>query len=198
MVVQEVILASSSAWRRGLLASTGLRVRAVAPGVDEASIVDDDPVNLATARAEAKARAVASRHPDATVLGADQVVHLEGRSFGKPADAADHLAMLRRLQGRVHQLTTAVCLIDARGEESFCVHSHVRVRGDADAAELAAYVASGEAAGCAGGYMVERRGAWLVQHVSGDWNNVIGLPVAAVLDRLRARGWRLPETGIRR
>lgn len=194
MVVREVVLASSSSWRRGLLASTGLRVRAVEPGVDEASIVDADPVILATARAEAKARAVAARHPDATVLGADQVVHLEGRSFGKPTGVADHLSMLRCLQGRIHQLTTAVCLIDAGGEESFCVHSEVRVRADADESELAAYVASGEAAGCAGGYMVEKRGAWLVEHVSGDWNNVIGLPVSAVLERLRARGWRLPVT----
>jgi septum formation protein len=192
MVGGEVVLASGSAWRRGLLASTGLRVRAVAPGVDESAITSGDPVELASLRAVAKARAVSEANVEVLVIGADQVVHLAGQSFGKPRDPADHLSMLQALRGHVHRLTTAVCLRQAGDEETFCVHSTVRVRGDATDGELRAYVASGEASGCAGGYMVEQRGAWLVEHVGGDWNNVIGLPIAAVLGRLRARGWRLP------
>jgi len=192
MVGGEVVLASGSAWRRGLLASTGLRVRAVPPGVDEAAITADDPVSLASRRAEAKARAVADAGGGSLVIGADQVVHLAGQSYGKPRDPADHLSMLQSLRGHVHQLTTAVCLLQAGDAETFVAHSAVRVRQDATDDELRAYVASGEAAGCAGGYMVEQRGAWLVEHVGGDWNNVIGLPIAALLARLRARGWRLP------
>lgn len=193
MVDRQVVLASGSAWRRGLLASTGLRVLAVEPGVDEATIQRADPVELALARAEAKARAVARSHPGALVVGADQVVHLDGRAFGKPVDPADHLEMLRLLRGRVHRLSTGVCLIAPGGaEETFAAHSEVRVRADATDAELSAYVGSGEASGCAGGYMVEGRGAWLVEHVSGEWNNVIGLPIGALLERLRGRGWRLP------
>lgn len=195
MVDGVVVLASGSAWRRGLLASTGLRVRAVPPGVDEAAIADPDPVARAAARAQAKARAVAAGWGGALILGADQVVHLDGACFGKPRDAGHHLEMLQALRGRVHRLTTAVCLLESGLEETFAVHSEVRLRADADDEELEAYVRSGEAAGCAGGYMVEKRGAWLVEHVSGDWNNVIGLPVAAVIQRLRSRGWRLPVAG---
>lgn len=192
MVDREVILASGSAWRRGLLSSTGLRVRAVPSGVDESAISALDPVEMAMLRAVAKARAVSAAHPAALVLGADQVVHLDGVSFGKPRDARDHLSMLQALRGHVHRLTTAVCLREADAEECFSVDSEVRLRADASDAELRAYVAGGEAAGCAGGYMVEQRGAWLVEHVSGEWNNVIGLPITSVLRRLRARGWRLP------
>jgi septum formation protein len=192
---RQVVLASGSAWRRGLLASTGLTVLAVPPGIDEAAILADDPLALAAARARAKAEAVAPAHPDALVVGADQVVHLDGEPFGKPEDAADHLRMLQRLRGRVHRLTTAVFLVDGDRAEAFSAHSEVRVRADATDAELRAYVDSGEARGCAGGYMVERRGAWLVEHVSGEWNNVIGLPVGALVARLRARGWRLPTDG---
>ena len=193
MVVREVILASGSKWRRELLASTGLVVEAVDPGVDEAQITADDPVELARARARAKALAVSSVHPRGLVVGADQVVHLDGVAYGKPPDPAAHAAMLRTLRGRVHTLSTAVCLAEGEGFECFVVQSQVRVRPDVSDDEIDAYVASGEARGCAGGYMVERRGAWLVEHVDGDWNNVIGLPIAALVDRLRARGWRLPE-----
>ena len=79
--------------------------------------------------------------------------------------------------------------------EWFDETSSVRVRDDVSDEELRTYVALGEASGCAGGYMVEGRGSWLVEHVSGDWNNVIGLPVGAIVSRLRRRGWRVPEQG---
>jgi septum formation protein len=80
-------------------------------------------------------------------------------------------------------------------EEVFVEHSRVRLRADLEDAELLAYVRLGEARGCAGGYMVERRGAWLIEDVEGDWQNVIGLPIFPLVTRLRARGWRLGPTG---
>jgi septum formation protein len=67
----------------------------------------------------------------------------------------------------------------------------VTMRSDLTDAEIDAYIQLGEARGCAGGYMIERRGAWLVESIDGDWLNVVGLPVLHVVSRLRDRGWRV-------
>lgn len=185
-------LASTSRWRQDLLAGAGIACEAVDPGVDEGAIEDADPVALARARALAKARAVARGRPGAWVLGADQVAHLDGDSFGKPLDDADWRARLRSLRGQVHTLSTGVALIRPDGaEEVFHVDSRVGVRADLSDAEIDTYIAMGEARGCAGGYMVERRGAWLIGTVDGDWTNVLGLPVLEIIRRLRAHGWIL-------
>ena len=191
--VKTLILASSSVWRQGLLLDAGLPCEVLPPDVDESSVVAADPVALALARARAKAHDVAARRPDALVLGADQVAHLEGELFGKPTDAASWLARLQALRGRTHLLTTGVALVEQGGEECFSVTTAVRFRSELTDDELRAYIATGEAAGCAGGYMMEKRGAWLIEAVEGDWWNVVGLPVPAVIGALRARGWRLDE-----
>ncbi len=189
----ELVLASTSEWRKALLESAGIVVRCVDPNVDESLIVTEEPVEMARLRAGAKARAVAGSHPDAVVVGADQVIHLDGEIFGKPGSRAAHLAQLVRLRGRSHDLTTAVAIASGEDLEVFQVTTAVRIRADLTDEELAAYVDSGEARGCAGGYMVERRGAWLVESLTGDWSNVVGLPVLHLIGRLRERGWRLPR-----
>ncbi len=191
MAPRPLILASSSRWRRDLLAAAGLPCEAEDPGVDEAAIQADDPDALALARARAKALAVARRRPGALVIGADQVAHLDGECFGKPTGPEDWLARLKQLRGRTHLLSTGVVLAQDEELEAFVVRSAVRFRADLEDAELRAYVALGEAAGCAGGYMVEGQGAWLVDAVDGDWSNVVGLPIFALIGRLRARGARL-------
>jgi septum formation protein len=189
----KVILASSSRWRAALLEEVGLSCEVVVPGVDEAAITADTPVQTAICRAIAKAESVAQDHPDAVVIGADQVIHLDGQTIGKPADAADWLAQLQALRGRTHQLSTAVAIVASGQTEHFHVDTLVSFRSDLTDAELRAYVAHGEARGCAGGYMVEKRGAWLVERIDGDWLNVVGMPVLELITRLRARGWRMPE-----
>jgi len=190
----ELVLASSSAWRASLLADAGLSCRAVAPQLDESSIRGTGPVDTARQRAIAKAQLVAAAWPDATVIGADQVIHLDGETIGKPENDADWLSRLRSLRGRTHTLTTAVALVTEGQTEVFDVSTEVRFRADLEDEELQAYVAHGEARGCAGGYMIEKRGAWLVEGIDGDWLNVVGLPVLDLVSRLRARGWRLPVT----
>jgi septum formation protein len=189
-----LILASTSSWRRQLLESAGISCEIAAPDVCESDIVGTDPVDTARRRAEAKARAVYRANSGALVVGADQVIHLNGESIGKPEDDETWKARLQQLRGRTHGLTTAVALVDENGAEVFHVDTNVRFRSDITDAELDLYIASGEASGCAGGYMVERKGAWLVESIDGDWLNVVGLPVLQLIGRLRARGWRLPET----
>ena len=194
MAAPPLVLASTSPWRLQLLRDAGIPCAPADPAVDEEAIEAANPAALAAARARAKADAVAPRFPHALVLGADQVAHLDGVAFGKPRGERDWLARLRSLRGRTHTLTTAFCLVGPGGRQERSVDSRVRFRADLDDAELEAYVALGEAAGCAGGYMVERRGAWLIERVDGDWTNVVGLPVFAVVAALRERGWRLsPE-----
>ena len=186
------LLASTSQWRQQLLAQAGIACEAVDPGVDEATILDAVPAKMAMLRAQAKAGSVAHRYPGAWVLGADQVAHQDGVCFGKPRDDADWRARLRAMRGRTHTLSTGVCLIGPDELlECFHVDSGVRMRKDISDIEIDRYIGCGEARGCAGGYMVERRGAWLIEAVEGDWTNVLGLPVLHVIGRLRARGWTM-------
>ena len=194
-----LFLASTSPWRQALLREVGVPVKCVDSGVDEEAILGSEPADTARLRARAKAEAAWRRlgreAEGCVVIGADQVAHLDGRAMGKPADAAAHLDQLQALAGRTHLLSTGVALADASGVEDFVVHTRVRFRSDLDRSELEAYVATGEASGCAGGYMAERRGAWLIEAVDGDWQNVIGLPVFDLIGRLRTRGWRMGAAG---
>ena len=187
-----LVLASTSPWRLQLLGEAGITAEAVAPGVYEEVIVGVGPVETAQMRAMAKAKAVAAGCPGALVVGADQVIHMDGETIGKPANDLVWLQRLQTMRGRAHQLTTAVALVDGEGSEEFTVTTKVCFRGDLTDEELRNYIACGEARGCAGGYMIERRGAWLVESIDGDWLNVIGLPVLHLVSRLRARGWSVP------
>ncbi len=190
-----LVLASESSFRRKLMESAGLTCESLGAPIDESAIGGDGPIELAIARAQAKARSVHSLRPTHCVVGADQVVHLDGRIFHKPTSSAEWKVQLQALSGRTHELVTAVCVVWPDEEETFCVHSKVRFRADLGDSDLDAYIEWGEASACAGGYMVEGRGAWLIESVEGDWNNVIGLPILPLIGRLRARGWRLAPSG---
>lgn len=202
-----VVLATASAWRAELLRATGLGVELHPAPIDEQAVTASTPESLALARAIAKAEAVAAARaesdPDAVIIGADQVAHLDGEAFGKPLDAEDHRRRLRLLRGRVHTLSTGVSFRGnpslfraasgaASGAEAapllswdFVEHTQIHFRADTTDAEIDAYVDSEDGSGCAGGYRAEGPGAWLIARADGDWSNVIGLPVFAVLARLR-------------
>lgn len=183
-----VILASTSPARRALLSSVGLAHEALSPGVDEDVPPGTGPAETARVLAFRKAAAVAARHPDAIVIGADQVLDFEGRPFGKPADEADALAGLRRLSGRAHSLVTGLAVL-APGAPPLVEEErtilHVRALSDDEARR---YVATGEWRGCAGGYRVEGRGLALFERIEGDWTNVLGLPMPRLLGHLRRLG----------
>ncbi len=186
-----VVLASTSPHRLALLRAAGILVEGAAPEADETSVTDPEPRARALGRALLKARSLV--RPGAAVIGADQVAHLDGEPFGRPRGPADHRARLRQLRGRTHLLTVGVAILppDPRAAPiTFTQDTPVRFRADLSDAELDAYVATGEGAGCAGGYAAEGLGAQLIEHIDGDFANVIGLPVYRVIGALRALGWR--------
>ena len=177
-----------------MLRDAGIEAEGVAPDVDESAIEGAIPEETARHRAVAKAVEVSRRRPDDLVIGADQVAHVDGEAFGKPISTEDWRERLRAFRGRTHTLTTAVALAeDGAVADSFAVDTRVAFRSDLSDDEIEDYIATGEGAACAGGYMAEKRGAWLVASIEGDWQNVIGLPLLPLLARLRVRGYRLPR-----
>jgi septum formation protein len=136
------------------------------------------PEDVALENARRKADAIASVLPGRRVLGVDTVVALDGEVFGKPTDAAGAEATLRRLAGRTHRVISGLVL---RPDGERVAVTDVTFRALHDA-QIKRYVATGEWRGRAGGYAIQERGAWLVERLEGDYANVVGLPVAALLD----------------
>ena len=178
-----IVLASGSPRRRQLLEMLRIPHRVIAPDIDESRRDDEPPERYVVRLARAKARAVADRVPGEVVLAADTTVVLVGAMFGKPDDAAAAVEMLGRLQGRTHEVMTAVAV----GRDELIEHaldvSHVTFR-PADRATLAAYVATGEPLDKAGAYAIQGLGAPLVERVEGDFFGVMGLPLRLALDLL--------------
>ena len=141
-----------------------------------------------------KARAVAARVREGIVLGADTVVTIDGAALGKPADADDARAMLRRLRGREHEVVTGVAVVDAATgrTERTAVTSWVRM-GAYGEPEIEAYVATGEPLDKAGGYAIQGAGGALVAGYEGSYSNVVGLPLVETARLLAAFGVAVSE-----
>ena len=184
-----IVLASVSPQRRAILEQLGLPFTVVAPLYDEHDSPDADPVELVREHARGKAHAVAPDE-DRPVLGVDTAVVVDGRSLGKPGNAAEAEAMLELLSGRTHEVVSGLCLVTPAWEELHHEVTTVTFR-TLTARDLAHYVGSGEWEGRAGGYAIQGLGASLVQHLDGDYLNVVGLP-AALLVRLLVQ--RFPGT----
>lgn len=185
-----LVLASTSPQRRALLAQLGAPFRVVAPAYEEAPLPGSH-VEVVCERSRGKARSVAQEPGDGPVVGVDTEVSLgTGKVLGKPADAAEAAAMLRVLAGREHVVLGGLTVRDGERERTSHARTVVRFRA-LDDAEVDAYVASGEWRGRAGGYAIQGVGAALVERVDGCYANVVGLPVALLVDELRALGWRL-------
>jgi septum formation protein len=183
-------LASQSPRRRELLELIGQRYEIVHVDVPELRGAEETPQAYVTRVARDKACAGLAALPDASaavVLGADTEVVLDGEVFGKPADADDAAAMLRRLSGRVHRVLSAVwCVTSARQEHRF---SQTEVSFAAlTTAQIDAYLGTGEWRGKAGAYAIQGRAAAFVPHLSGSYSGVMGLPLFETAELLRAFG----------
>jgi septum formation protein len=180
-----IVLASGSPRRRQLLEMLGFPVIVRPSAVLEIPLPREAPRAYARRLARDKARAV----PGEFVLGADTVVVIDGMLLEKPRDADDALAMLRRLQGRRHEVITAVCLV-AGGVEHEAVDTTAVYFRPASDATLRAYIDTGEPMDKAGAYGIQGYGAALVDRIEGDFFGVMGLPIRLVLDLLARAGRR--------
>ena len=149
------------------------------------------PAELVQALASHKAREVALRSgPGDIVVAADTVVWLENRVFGKPKDEGEAAAMLRALSGRTHEVFTGVSVIRAGRELTRAVRSEVRFRALSER-EIAAYIATGEPMDKAGAYGAQGKAALFVESITGDFFNVMGLPLCTLGLMLREQGVEL-------
>ena len=182
-----LVLASGSPRRRQLLEMLRIPFRVIAPQVDEHVAPGERPDAYVTRLSRAKAEAVVAGAPGDLVLAADTTVVLDGEIFGKPDGAGAAVAMLRRLQGRTHEVMTSVAVArDGELAQALDV-SRVTFR-PVDEATLAAYVATGEPLDKAGAYAIQGFGAPLIERVEGDFFGVMGLPLRLALDLLARFG----------
>lgn len=174
-----LLLASTSPRRRQILEQLRIPFDVVAPNYDEA---EEDPV----AHALGKARSVLAEADGRPVLGCDTEVLCGGRVYGKPAGPAGAEEMLESLSGRTHEVVSGLALLTPAWEE---VHREVTLVTfrELTARDIAAYVASEEWEGRAGGYAIQGEGAALVERIEGDYLNVVGLPVALLVRLLAER-----------
>lgn len=190
----DLVLASTSTYRRALLERLGVPFRAVAPLVDEEALKDPalSPVALAARLARAKAESLADVERDSVVIGSDQLVAFEGRIFGKPGDAVGATEQLLTMAGRTHELVTAVAVWH-RGRT--IEHTDVTTlwMRPLSREEVERYVAADRPFNCAGGYKLEERGITLFERIeSADHTAITGLPLIAVTTILRGLGVAIP------
>lgn len=181
-----LVLASASPRRLDLLARIGIAPGAVIPAdVDEAPRKGELPAPLAERLAREKALAVAAVHPDAYVLAADTVVAVGRRILPKAMDARTTRECLTLLSGRRHRVITGVALARGALIRSRTVLTVLRFKRLTEA-EIAAYLASGEWEGKAGGYAIQGRAEALIPWIEGSYSNVVGLPLAETMALIRA------------
>lgn len=182
----DLILASHSPRRRELLHKFGIDFKAVAVEVEEEK--NGLPTAAAELNARRKAEAVSVQYPQSLTLGADTIVILDGQILGKPSDGDCAVEMLSALNGREHEVTTAVAL--ARWGQAMRVFSEttiVRFRALSHE-EIKSYTATGEPLDKAGGYGIQGFGGLLVESIQGCYYNVVGLPMPRLVVELRALG----------
>lgn len=176
--MENLILASSSARRKEILAHIGLDYTAVTADVDETEGLPDSPAETVTVLAERKARAVAEldKYRGKIVIGSDTVVSHRGKILTKPRDKEDAVRMLKALSGDTHEVYSGLCVTN--GSKTVCTYAEttVRMRNITDE-EIGLYVKTNEPLDKAGAYGVQDIGGIFVESLTGDYYNVVGLPL---------------------
>lgn len=185
-----IVLASTSRYRRELLARIGLEFEVAAPNIDEIALPNEAPQDTACRLAEAKARAVAARFPTAIVIGSDQVAVLGETALGKPGNHATAVRQLKAMRGKEIVFHTALCVCNAAtgAAQTRVVPYRVRFREYSDA-QIERYLRREQPYDCAGSARCEGLGIALIAAMHGDDPNaLIGLPLIALTEMLAAQG----------
>lgn len=190
----QLVLASTSRYRKELLERFGLPFTTAKPDTDESPLPGEHPAATAERLAVEKAHAVASAHPEALIIGSDQVAYLGGEQFGKPGSVERAIEQLRQMSGQTVVFHTAVALLNSRTGTFFCegVPTRVRFRHLGND-EIRRYVEREMPLDCAGSAKSEGLGISLLEALSGDDPTaLVGLPLITLARMLRQEGLQLP------
>jgi septum formation protein len=194
--LMDLILASTSPYRRALVERLGVPFRCVAPPIDEQALKAGwdgvHPRELAERLAAAKAASIASVEPDATVIGGDQLVSLDGAILGKPGTTEQAVAQLRAMSGRTHELITAIHVAYMGRIYAQTDVTRLTLRS-LTLDEIRRYVEMDRPLDCAGSYKLEARGITLFERIdSEDHSAITGVPLIALTTILRSIGFAIP------
>jgi septum formation protein len=189
-----LVLASSSPRRAQLLGELGVPFRVVTAPTEEVHAEHYTPRELCQLNAGRKAAPIAARHPDEIVLGADTLVALAGRLYGKPSDLADARRMLAELQGHTHEVVTGVCLqrLNPARRTVFAVTTEVTFH-PLTTVQIDDYLALMNPLDKAGAYAIQEYGERIVKSIAGSYSNVVGLPLERLAEELKA--WAVEKDG---
>ncbi|MCU7845776.1 MAG: Maf-like protein [Candidatus Thiodiazotropha sp. (ex Monitilora ramsayi)] len=185
-----LILASSSPFRRELLSRLGMEFSSVSPDVDESRLPNETAQALVSRLAESKARAVAETHPEALIIGSDQVATIEGQVLGKPGNHDKAVEQLMQVSGKRVNFLTGLCLMHSSSGRTqvLCEPFHVEFR-TLTRTEIENYLNREQPYNCAGSFKSEGLGICLFQRMEGDDpSSLIGLPLIRLIDMLRSEG----------
>lgn len=188
-----LILASTSKYRGALLSQLGWDFEAIAPGVDEDKVKSNgmNPGELAILLSKFKAEAVFARRPEACVIGSDQVCTMDGKIFSKPGTIEKATEQISLMQGKKHELLTAVTVISPKGIESFLNRTVLHMR-PLTLSQIHSYVNDDLPLDCAGSYKLESKGIKLFSHIEmSDQTAIIGLPLIELTSTLLKLGYPL-------
>jgi nucleoside triphosphate pyrophosphatase len=188
-----VVLASASPARLAVLRGAGLDPQVIVSGVDEDAYTARSTAELTGVLASAKASAVAAGLDDGVVIGCDSMLDLDGRAYGKPADAAEATELWHEMSGKSGTLFTGHCVIDAVSGRSARAVAATTIRfGTPTDEEISAYVGTGEPLSMAGAFTIEGLGGWFVDSIDGDHNNVIGISLPVLRGLFGDLGLTIP------
>jgi septum formation protein len=185
MTKPSIILASSSPRRKELLSQAGVSFSIVVSGCDETPIPGESAQEMVRRLAVVKADAVAIQHPADFVIGADTTVCINGEVLGKPESFEEACSMLRKIQGRTHEVLGGIAIINrTQGLEHAWTHSTKVTMAPMSEEVIARYVHSGEPMDKAGSYAIQGLGLQFVESVEGSYSNVVGLNISALMAEL--------------
>lgn len=182
--MKNIILASASPRRKELLTLAGVEFSVDVADADESLPEGIEPQEAVKLLSKIKAEAVFEKHPDSIVIGADTVVSVDSTILGKPGDYDEANKMLTALSGKTHFVYTGVCLLSKEKCITFCEKTEVEFY-PLSQKEIDDYIASKDCFDKAGGYGIQTNGCVLVKGIRGDYFNVVGLPVAQTVRKLK-------------
>jgi MAF protein len=192
--MQKLVLGSTSPFRKELLEKLDLPFSCAAPDADESHLPGESPQDLVQRLARLKANAVAAEHPDALIIGSDQVACVDGNILGKPGNRANAIAQLLSMSGKTVSFYTGLCLLNSKTANSqvLCEPFHVHFRA-LNTQQITRYVDKEQPFNCAGSFKSEGFGITLFHKLEGDDpNTLVGLPLIRLVKMLDQEGIFLP------